>query len=106
MDYDYTTIGHVTVDVLADGREQPGGGAFYSALQAAALGLRALIVTRGEPREIERLLDPFASRSASSRRRSAISLRSSARSRPLARAGAGFAPRRPRGWSAGGTGRA
>ncbi len=62
MDYDYTTIGHVTVDVLADGREQPGGGAFYSALQAAALGLRALIVTRGEPREIERLLDPFASR--------------------------------------------
>ena len=62
MDYDYTTLGHVTIDVLADGGEQAGGGAFYSALQAAALGLRTRIVTGGEPRTVERLLEPFAGR--------------------------------------------
>jgi hypothetical protein len=57
--YDYTTVGHVTLDVLAaDGSRQPGGTAFYSALQAARLGLRALILTRGVPAEIERLLAP------------------------------------------------
>ncbi len=71
MRFDYVTVGHVTVDVLADlgsadsrdpeaeGLRQPGGGAFYSALQAARLGLRALILTRGVPREIEELLEPY-----------------------------------------------
>jgi sugar/nucleoside kinase (ribokinase family) len=58
--YDYTTVGHVTIDVLPDGSRLPGGSAFYSALQAARLGLRALIITRGEPREIERLLAPYS----------------------------------------------
>jgi hypothetical protein len=58
--FDYVTIGHVTVDVIAaDGSRRPGGGAFYSALQAARLGLRALIVTQGSPREIEALLAPY-----------------------------------------------
>jgi sugar/nucleoside kinase (ribokinase family) len=69
--FDYVTVGHVTVDVLADlspidpqdgdaeGLRQPGGGAFYSALQAARLGLRTLILTRGVPREIEELLEPY-----------------------------------------------
>ncbi len=56
--YDYTTVGHVTIDVLADGSRRPGGTAFYSALQAARLGLRTLILTRGVPAEIERLLAP------------------------------------------------
>jgi sugar/nucleoside kinase (ribokinase family) len=56
--FDYVTVGHVTVDVL-DGRRQPGGGAFYSALQAARLGLRTLIMTRGVPRELETLLRPY-----------------------------------------------
>jgi 1D-myo-inositol 3-kinase len=55
----YTTVGHVTVDVLADGSRRAGGAAFYSALQAARLGLDARILTRGVPEEIERLLDPF-----------------------------------------------
>jgi 1D-myo-inositol 3-kinase len=59
MRFDYTTIGHVTVDVLADGSRRPGGGAFYSALQAARLGLSALILTRGVREEIERLLEPY-----------------------------------------------
>ncbi len=75
--YDYTTVGHVTIDVLDDepiekeGPSSPafgrlrhplgrrlGGTAFYSALQAARLGLRALILTRGVPAEIEQLLAP------------------------------------------------
>jgi len=58
--FDYVTVGHVTVDVLAGGSSpRPGGGAFYSALQAARLGLRALIVTQGSPTEIEALLEPY-----------------------------------------------
>jgi sugar/nucleoside kinase (ribokinase family) len=56
---DYATVGHVTVDVLADGSRHPGGSAFYSALQAARLGCRTLIVTRGVRAEIERLLAPY-----------------------------------------------
>jgi 1D-myo-inositol 3-kinase len=57
--YDYTTVGHVTIDVLPDGTRRPGGTAFYSALQAARLGLRTRIVTQGDPREIEQLLAPY-----------------------------------------------
>lgn len=63
-EYDYVAVGHVTVDVLVgnDGseRRQPGGGAFYSGLQAARLGLRALVITSGEPTELRSLLAPFA----------------------------------------------
>ena len=51
MQYDYTTVGHVTVDVMGDGSRRPGGSAFYSALQAARLGARTLIVTQGVPGE-------------------------------------------------------
>lgn len=61
--YDYVAIGHVTIDVIEDhpgGRlSQPGGGAFYSALQAARLGLRTLIVTKGVRVEIESMLAPY-----------------------------------------------
>jgi 1D-myo-inositol 3-kinase len=56
--FDYTTVGHVTVDVLADGSRRPGGSAFYSALQAARLGKRTLVLTQGSP-EVERLLAPY-----------------------------------------------
>lgn len=62
--YDYVAIGHVTVDVLVDPdgdeRRQPGGGAFYSGLQAARLGLRTLLITRGNPDELQLLLGPYA----------------------------------------------
>jgi sugar/nucleoside kinase (ribokinase family) len=61
--YDYVAVGHVTCDGLNDGsgeRFQPGGTAFYSALQAARLGLRALIVTQGAPAQIEQLLSPYS----------------------------------------------
>jgi sugar/nucleoside kinase (ribokinase family) len=57
--FDYTAVGHVTADVIRDGERRPGGGAFYSALQAARLGLRARILTRGVRTEIEQLLDPY-----------------------------------------------
>jgi sugar/nucleoside kinase (ribokinase family) len=59
LQFDYATVGHVTVDELADGSRRPGGTAFYSALQAARLGLRTLVVTRGQPAEIEALLAPY-----------------------------------------------
>jgi pfkB family carbohydrate kinase len=55
------TVGHVTVDVIAaDASRRPGGGAFYSALQAARLGLRTLILTQGSAPEIEALLEPYS----------------------------------------------
>ncbi|MGA9877061.1 MAG: PfkB family carbohydrate kinase [Solirubrobacteraceae bacterium] len=61
--FDYVTIGHVTRDQVERSPggtvAQPGGGAFYSALQAARLGLRTLIVTQGVPGEIEELLAPY-----------------------------------------------
>ncbi len=56
---DYTAIGHVTIDVLEDGTRKPGGSAFYAALQAARLGHRAAIITRGVASEIERMLAPY-----------------------------------------------
>jgi sugar/nucleoside kinase (ribokinase family) len=58
--FDYATVGHVTVDVLPDGSRRAGGAAFYSALQAARLGLRTLILTRGVAREIDELLAPHS----------------------------------------------
>jgi sugar/nucleoside kinase (ribokinase family) len=61
--FDYLTVGHVTHDAIeqpASGTiHQPGGSAFYSALQAARLGLSTLIVTQGIPGEIEALLEPY-----------------------------------------------
>jgi hypothetical protein len=59
MHFDYMTLGHVTVDVLEDGSRQPGGTAFYSALQAARLGRRTQILTRGRAEELEALLEPY-----------------------------------------------
>jgi sugar/nucleoside kinase (ribokinase family) len=54
--YDYTAVGHVTADVLADGSRRAGGGALYSALQAARLGQRALVITQGVSAEVEELV--------------------------------------------------
>jgi sugar/nucleoside kinase (ribokinase family) len=59
MRFEYTAVGHVTIDELEDGSRRPGGSALYGALQAARLGLRTLIVTRGRAQEIERLLAPY-----------------------------------------------
>ncbi len=57
--FDYTTVGHVTVDVMADGSRRAGGSAFYAGVQAARLGLRTLIVTKGSPEEVGRLMEPW-----------------------------------------------
>jgi sugar/nucleoside kinase (ribokinase family) len=59
--FDYLAVGHVTVDVVADGATRVGGTAFYSALQAARLGRRAAIVTRGRADEIAAALGPYRS---------------------------------------------
>jgi 1D-myo-inositol 3-kinase len=56
LDFDYTTVGHVTIDVMPDGTRRAGGAAFYAALQAARLGKRVLIVTQGVVSEVEELL--------------------------------------------------
>jgi len=60
LHFDYTTLGHVTIDVMPDGSRRPGGTAFYGALQAARLGRRTLIVTRGAAPEIDELLAPYS----------------------------------------------
>lgn len=61
--FDYVTVGHVTRDAVEHPRRgtlyRVGGSAFYSALQAARLGLRSLIITQGVPGEIEELLAPY-----------------------------------------------
>jgi sugar/nucleoside kinase (ribokinase family) len=59
---DYVAVGHVTCDVFVEGSAETrraGGTAFYSALQAARLGLSALIVTQGVRAEIEELMAPY-----------------------------------------------
>lgn len=61
--FDYVAVGHVTMDVLCDEhgqRRQPGGGALYSGLQAARLGLRTLVITAGRAEELASLLGPLA----------------------------------------------
>jgi sugar/nucleoside kinase (ribokinase family) len=59
--FDYAAVGHVTIDVLEDGTRRPGGTAFYSALQAARLGLRTLILTAAVAEDVEPLLAPYSS---------------------------------------------
>lgn len=59
-EYDYVAVGHVTVDIMPDGERRAGGTVLYGALQAARLGLRALILTRGVPAEVRELLAPYA----------------------------------------------
>jgi sugar/nucleoside kinase (ribokinase family) len=59
--FDYTTVGHVSVDVLPGGARRAGGSAFYSALQAARLGQQSRIITQGVEAEIQSLLAPFRS---------------------------------------------
>jgi sugar/nucleoside kinase (ribokinase family) len=60
-EYDYVVVGHVVVDVDAQtGARRPGGTALYSGLQAARLGCRTLVVTAGDPAELNSLLAPYA----------------------------------------------
>lgn len=45
---DYLLIGHITADLLDDGRVQLGGTALYSGLAAAHMGANVAILTRGK----------------------------------------------------------
>jgi sugar/nucleoside kinase (ribokinase family) len=51
---EYLSLGHVTADVTPDGNETLGGAATYATLTAAALGLRASLVTRAEDGFLQR----------------------------------------------------
>jgi len=46
---DFLAVGHVTLDEQPDGGQRLGGAVTYAAVTAAALGLRAGVVTRAEP---------------------------------------------------------
>lgn len=52
---DFLVIGHVTRDLLPDGRWRLGGTVTFAALTAQRLGMRAAIVTSGPPDVIEAL---------------------------------------------------
>ncbi len=56
---DYLAVGHVTLDRQSDGGYLPGGTVIFSSVQAARLGLRAGIVTAGNPADFTSLLAPF-----------------------------------------------
>ena len=56
---DYLAVGHVTLDRQPDGSYLPGGTVIFSSIQAARLGLRAGIVTAGNPADFVDLLAPF-----------------------------------------------
>jgi hypothetical protein len=61
-DHNYVVVGHVVVDVEeGTGTRSPGGTALYSGLQAARLGCRTLVITAGDPDELQGLLAPYAS---------------------------------------------
>jgi 1D-myo-inositol 3-kinase len=55
---DYLAVGHVTADVLSDGRRMLGGAVTYAALAAVALGRRPGIVTRADPAFVQAELLP------------------------------------------------
>lgn len=56
---DYLALGHVTLDRQPDGGYLPGGTALFAAVQAARFGLRAGIITTGNPAELAAPLAPF-----------------------------------------------
>lgn len=52
---DFLVVGHITLDVVAEGF-MPGGTAFYAAIAAAQLGRRVAVLTRGAPRQAKQVL--------------------------------------------------
>src|SRR5262245_10222456 len=57
---DYVVVGHCALDLQPDGSYLPGGTVLYGALTAARLGLRAAILTAGDPDALRQALMPFA----------------------------------------------
>ncbi len=56
---DYVVVGHCALDVQPDGSFLPGGTVLYSALTAARMGMRAGILTAGDPVALAAALAPF-----------------------------------------------
>src|SRR3954447_10591197 len=57
---DYVVVGHCALDLQPDGSYLPGGTVLYGALTAARLGMRAAILTAGDPDALGQALAPFA----------------------------------------------
>ena len=60
MTPEYVVVGHCALDVQPDGSFLPGGTVLYSALTAARMGMRAGILTAGDPVALADALAPFA----------------------------------------------
>ena len=56
---EYVVVGHCALDVQPDGSFLPGGTVLYSALTAARMGMRAAILTAGDPAALTAALAPF-----------------------------------------------
>lgn len=56
---EYVVVGHCALDVQPDGSFLPGGTVLYSALTAARMGMRAAILTAGDPAALAAALAPF-----------------------------------------------
>src|SRR5947209_17076325 len=56
---EYVVVGHCALDLQPDGSYLPGGTVLYSALTAARLGMRAAILTAGNPTALMPALEPF-----------------------------------------------
>jgi sugar/nucleoside kinase (ribokinase family) len=56
---EYVVVGHCALDMQPDGSFLPGGTALYGALTAARMGLRAAMLTAGDPAALAPALAPF-----------------------------------------------
>jgi len=57
---EYVVVGHCALDLQPDGSFLPGGTVLYSALTAARMGMRAGILTAGDPAVLRPALAPYA----------------------------------------------
>ncbi|HEY7908475.1 MAG TPA: PfkB family carbohydrate kinase [Thermomicrobiales bacterium] len=56
---EYVVVGHCALDVQPDGSFLPGGTVLYGALTAARMGMRAAMLTAGDPAALTPALAPF-----------------------------------------------
>jgi sugar/nucleoside kinase (ribokinase family) len=59
MEPEYVAVGHCALDVQPDGAFLPGGTVLYGALTAARMGMRAAMLTAGDPAALAPALAPF-----------------------------------------------
>ncbi|MGI8856437.1 MAG: PfkB family carbohydrate kinase [Thermomicrobiales bacterium] len=56
---EYVVVGHCALDVQPDGSYLPGGTVLYGALTAARMGMRAAMLTAGDPAALAPALAPY-----------------------------------------------